>query len=55
MAESDKFKRVPVLIPWDIYRDFEKLVQKKTGRDRISPYIVEMIVQAIEEEKKKQK
>jgi hypothetical protein len=52
MSESDKFKRVPVLIPWEIYNEFLPIVKKKTGKDKISPYIVTLIVEAIEKSKK---
>jgi len=52
LTESDKFKRVPVLVPWDIYNELEKLVKKKTGKDKISPYIITLIVEAIEADKK---
>ena len=52
MAESDKFKRVPVLVPRDMYEEFVKLVKKKTGRDKVSPYIITLMAEAIEKNKK---
>ncbi len=52
---DEKFKRVPVLIPWDIYNKLPELAKKKTGREKVSPFILQLITQAIEEDERNSK